>query len=117
MLPATSCHVLHAKLPEPSNKLPRLESLSIPAFQQHVGRKDQRFPWSLINNVWECNYRCLYAAAAAMCSYWKCLLNLFPRTLEKISELTEIYEVYPCLYNVKDSSYYDRDKKKMLFLK
>ena len=36
-------------------------------------------------------------------------------TLEKISELIELYEAYPCLYNAKDSRYHNRDKKKGYF--
>ena len=30
-------------------------------------------------------------------------------TMDKITELIDLYEDYPCLYNTKDKNYHDRD--------
>ena len=30
-------------------------------------------------------------------------------TVDKIAQLIDLYETYPCLYNTKDKKYHDRD--------
>ena len=39
-------------------------------------------------------------------------MKSIPWTTEKITELIDLFEAHPCLYNVKDDSYHDRDKRK-----
>ena len=36
-------------------------------------------------------------------------------TTEEIDTLIDLYEQYPCLYNVRDSAYHDRDKRNSAF--
>ena len=47
---------------------------------------------------------------------WLCnMAKSITWTTEKVSELIELYEAYPCLYNTKDKSCFDRDLKSKAF--
>ena len=52
----------------------------------------------LINSgAWNCTISYMVVRMAAV---W---------TKDKITELIDLYEDYPCLYNTKDKNYHDRD--------